>query len=132
VLRSVTAFCCLIATSLLAGQVGSEPEPASPEPQGSLTVLITGANRGLGLEFARQFQAAGAEVIGTARRPDEARELRALGVRVEQLDVTDAESVARLGAHLEGQRLDILSRSRPSTSMPPSGCGRSTAWVRCG
>jgi len=39
---------------------------AGPGP----TVVITGANRGLGLEFARQFHAAGARVIGTARRPE--------------------------------------------------------------
>src|SRR5262245_28503076 len=73
-----------------------------------LTVVITGANRGLGLEFARQFAAAGAQVIGTARHPDEAAELKALGVRVEQLDVTDRASVAGLADRLAGQPVDIL------------------------
>ena len=42
------------------------------------TVLITGANRGLGLEFARQYKEAGWQVIGTARKPGEAEELEAL------------------------------------------------------
>ena len=78
------------------------------EGQGDLTVVITGANRGLGLEFARQFKAAGAEVIGTARRPEAADDLRGLGVRVEQLDVTDPESVARLAASIGDGAVDIL------------------------
>ena len=72
------------------------------------TVLITGANRGLGLEFARQFHAAGYTVIATARKPEAADELNALGVRVEQLDVADAESVAALAADLDGRSIDIL------------------------
>ena len=44
------------------------------------SVLITGANRGLGLEFARQYAADGWQVIATCRRPSEASELTALGV----------------------------------------------------
>ena len=42
------------------------------------TVLVTGANRGIGLEYARQFAAKGYRVIGTARDPAEARELAAV------------------------------------------------------
>jgi NAD(P)-dependent dehydrogenase (short-subunit alcohol dehydrogenase family) len=45
------------------------------------TVLITGANRGIGLEFARQYAADGWDVIATARQSSP--ELEALGVRVE-------------------------------------------------
>ncbi|MDX1508388.1 MAG: SDR family oxidoreductase [Woeseiaceae bacterium] len=70
--------------------------------------IITGANRGLGLEFARQYSEAGWQVTGTARRPDDAKELNALKVRVLQLDVTDAESVAELAATLDGEPLDML------------------------
>ena len=55
------------------------------------SVLVTGANRGLGLEFAKQYAADGWKVIGTARAPEEATDLKALGVRVLQLDVADAE-----------------------------------------
>ena len=72
------------------------------------TVLITGANRGIGLEFARQYAADGWDVIGTARRPDSAAELNALDVRVMQLDVTDQESVDRLAAELADDTIDLL------------------------
>lgn len=72
------------------------------------TVLVTGANRGIGLELATQLKAAGYNVVGTARKPDKARELKALGVRVEQLDVTDAASVAALTQRLDGAGIDLL------------------------
>ena len=55
-------------------------------------VLITGANRGIGLEFARQYSADGWDVIATARQSS--AELDALGVRVEQLDLADADALA--------------------------------------
>jgi len=73
-----------------------------------MTVLVTGANRGIGLEFASQLKAAGYNVIGTARKPAEAVELKALGVRVEQLDVTDTDSVADLAAALADTPLDLV------------------------
>jgi len=62
-------------------------------------VLVTGANRGLGLEFARQYAADGWEVIGTARNPS--RELEATGARVEALDLTDLDAVAGFADRLE-------------------------------
>lgn len=77
-------------------------------PWADLTVLVTGANRGLGLEFARQLHASGATVIATARRPEAAQELHDLGVRVMQLDVADAASVEALAAGLDGQAIDVL------------------------
>jgi len=72
------------------------------------TVLITGANRGIGLALAREFTEAGFEVIGTARKPDGATELKATGARVVQLDVTDAASVAAMAKTLEGVPIDIV------------------------
>ena len=72
------------------------------------TVVITGANRGLGLEFSRQFAAAGATVIATARRPEDAEDLRKLGVRIEQLDVADSASVKQFGARIGDLPVDIL------------------------
>lgn len=56
------------------------------------TVLITGANRGIGLEFARQYSADGWTVIATARQSS--AELESAGVRIEPLDLSDAGAVA--------------------------------------
>lgn len=75
---------------------------------GAHTVLITGANRGLGLEFARQYKEAGWQVIGTARKPGEADDLEALDVQVVQLDVADQGSVDRMAAELMDQPIDLL------------------------
>lgn len=73
-------------------------------------VLITGANRGIGLEFVRQYLAEGAEVIACCRAPDKAESLKALGgtLSLEELDVTDSNSIARLAAKLKGRPIDIL------------------------
>ena len=71
-------------------------------------VLITGANRGIGLEFARQYAADGWEVVATVRDPAEADDLRAVeGVLVEELGMLDLESVAGFGQRIDG-RLDLL------------------------
>ena len=72
------------------------------------TVLVTGANRGIGLEFVRQLKALGYEVIGTARLPDKADDLSAMDVRIEQLDVTDSASVDALADRLKGVKIDLL------------------------
>lgn len=76
--------------------------------QSSTTVLITGANRGIGLEYARQYDAKGYRVIGTARNPAEATELAEVSDRVEALDVTDPGSVAALAERLKDEPIDIL------------------------
>lgn len=72
------------------------------------TVLVTGANRGLGLEFVKQLQEKGYTVIGTARKPASATELKATGARVEQLDVASQASVDALAKTLKGVPIDIL------------------------
>ncbi len=72
------------------------------------TVLITGANRGLGLEFTRQYQADGADVIACCRHPAEADSLKPLGVRVMELDVGDPASIAALAGTLKDVAIDIL------------------------
>ena len=79
-------------------------------------VLITGANRGVGLELARQLLARGDRVIATCRQPDEAQTLQQLAVEfgdrllVETLDVTDDISVQKARTAVENtfDRLDLL------------------------
>ena len=63
-------------------------------------VLITGTNRGIGLEFTRQYAANGWDVVATARQSSP--ELDALGVRVAQLDMLDLDAMWRLGAGPSG------------------------------
>jgi len=78
------------------------------------TVLITGANRGLGLEFVKQYAEAGWQVIACCRWPDEARELQALAersgdqVEIHQLDVADFEEIDALALILQGKPIDLL------------------------
>lgn len=71
------------------------------------TILITGANRGIGLELCRLARERGDEVIAVCRTSS--RELDALGVRVESgVDVTSDESVAGLAERLGKLPIDIL------------------------
>lgn len=71
------------------------------------TILITGCNRGIGLQLCRQFAARGDEVIGVCRSDTD--ELRHLGFRViTGVDVSAAESVSRLKESLGAQHLDVL------------------------
>lgn len=78
------------------------------------TVLVTGANRGLGLEYCRQLAAAGWQVVACTRDPERAPALRELArtnpgrMRVLQLDVTDERQVETLAVELRGTRLDML------------------------
>jgi NAD(P)-dependent dehydrogenase (short-subunit alcohol dehydrogenase family) len=71
------------------------------------TFLVTGSNRGIGLEYCRQLQARGEQVIATCRQPS--AELEALGVRIESgVDLTAEESIVNLVARLDGIPLDGL------------------------
>lgn len=77
------------------------------------TWLVTGANRGIGLEYVKQLAAAGETVIGTARNPAAAAELAGLAagherVSVEALDLEDRASVEALGKRLAGVGIDVL------------------------
>ena len=90
-----------IAIGLASGQVLAD------------TVLITGANQGIGLEFAKQYAARGWTVIATHRRSTTPEELATLAakypkVRVERMVVTDAAQIEALGAKLKGVPIDIL------------------------
>jgi NAD(P)-dependent dehydrogenase (short-subunit alcohol dehydrogenase family) len=71
------------------------------------TALVTGANRGIGLELCRQLQARGDTVIALCRRSS--KELDALKVGVEAgIDVSDEAAIANLRARLQGIELDLL------------------------
>lgn len=71
------------------------------------TVLIVGASRGIGLEFARQYAADGARVIATHRKPEDEPRLRELGARPLMIDVVDEAAVLSLADQLDGAPLDI-------------------------
>jgi NAD(P)-dependent dehydrogenase (short-subunit alcohol dehydrogenase family) len=74
------------------------------------TVLLTGANRGLGLEFARQYAGRGWRVLACCRDPEKASELNAVpgDVAVHRLDVRDLDGVAALARELRGTAIDVL------------------------
>src|SRR5579863_1042590 len=74
------------------------------------TVLVTGANRGLGLEFARQYAADGWDVIACCREPTKAKELKKLNgsVAVEALDVGEDAQISALAKRLKGRAIDLL------------------------
>jgi NAD(P)-dependent dehydrogenase (short-subunit alcohol dehydrogenase family) len=79
------------------------------------TVLVTGANRGIGLEHVRQSLAAGEAVIACCRAPEQAAELHALSaqydakaLRLEGLDVASGPSIEALTTRLAGVPVDIL------------------------
>ena len=71
-------------------------------------VLVTGANRGIGLALARAWAERGERVIATARRPWEADALTGVAARVEALDVTQPASVATLADKLTDEAVDLL------------------------
>lgn len=90
------------------------PSPPAVAPGGGPpTVLITGANRGIGLEFVRRFASRRYRVFATCRSPEAAPDLKSLAdkfplVTVHALDVLDHPGVDALAAQLAEQPIDIL------------------------
>lgn len=77
------------------------------------TVLITGSNRGLGFQFAKQYAELGYTVIATSRSPKDDAELKALAAKhktvvIEELDVLDEAELKALSAKYKGEPIDIL------------------------
>jgi NAD(P)-dependent dehydrogenase (short-subunit alcohol dehydrogenase family) len=77
------------------------------------TILITGSNRGIGLELAHQYAAQGWQVLACCRRPDQATALNRLGdkfpnITLHTLDVAQQDQVQKLAAHLQDCPIDIL------------------------
>ena len=105
----------LIASSSFTTMLGLGfwTEAVSAERPATPTVLITGASRGIGIEFVKQYAARGYSVIATVRDPAKAAELMALAkanknIHVERMDVVDHASIDTLAAKLKGTPIDIL------------------------
>ena len=102
------------------------------------TVLVTGANRGLGLEFARQYAAEGWQVYAACRSPDDAKDLQQLAkttgdrFRVLALDVKDTASVRAAARELSGQPIDLLLNNAGVGGPPGQKLGNLdyAAWAR--
>jgi NAD(P)-dependent dehydrogenase (short-subunit alcohol dehydrogenase family) len=100
------------------------------------SVLVTGASRGLGLEFAHQYAADGHRVFACARQPEQAADLRALRARypmvsIHALVVGERRSVAELALELSEQPIDILINNAGVTGPDAQDFGETddAAWL---
>lgn len=92
-------------------------------------VLITGANRGIGLEFVRQYTADGWAVFAACRDPKAAKKLATLAkgsggkLIMLAIDVTDRESVRRAAGQLKHEAIDLLINNAGTSGMPEQTTG---------
>lgn len=103
----------LFAYILLALAAGFPLMGAAEIDSDAPTVLITGSNRGIGLEFVRQYAALGWNVIATCRRPADADVLADLAaehsnITIEQLDVLRHDMIDALAKKYKKQPIDVL------------------------
>jgi NAD(P)-dependent dehydrogenase (short-subunit alcohol dehydrogenase family) len=91
-------------------------------------ILITGANRGIGLEFARQYSQDGWDVVATARHSSS--ELDSFGVRVEPLDLSDAEAVIEFPAKVDGPLDLFVSNAGTNHPMNGNSADDARAWAQ--
>lgn len=119
--------CASLLTVLLILLLPPSAQAAENDAKGTdsytPTVLITGANRGLGLEFTRQYAALGWTVVATARKPDAAEDLQALAaehsnITIEQLDVNDFDQIDALAERYEEQPVDVLLNNAGISGSP--------------
>jgi len=97
------------------------------------TVLVTGANRGLGLEFCRQYAADGWQVLACCRNPETADKLASIpNVRVFPLDVADFAQIDKLAVQLQDTAIDVLINNAGIYNDSSSGFGKLdyAAWTR--
>lgn len=107
-MTSASIFKTTVVGMLLAIATLAQAETTEPP-----TVLITGSNRGIGLEFARQYADQGWTVIATCRTPTAADELNSIAaehtsVTVEKLDVSDHAAIDALAEKYQGTAIDVL------------------------
>ncbi len=102
------------------------------------TILITGTNRGIGLELTRQYAGAGWRVLACCRHPEEAQDLRALQdkyeeISIHQLDVSDTSQIKRLADQLAGVPIDILFNNAGVYGPSDATFGNTDeqAWLDC-
>lgn len=117
------AFAVVALWASLLLTVAAVPARAEAQASYTPTVLVTGANRGLGLEFVRQYAARGWTVIATARDPDAAKELQSLAadhdnIAVERLDVTDFAQIDALAEKYRDQPIDVLLNNAGISGSP--------------
>jgi NAD(P)-dependent dehydrogenase (short-subunit alcohol dehydrogenase family) len=117
-------YLALLICFFTSVSVNAQDEAAKPAPvdtigdpakfsAGKPTVLITGANRGIGLEFVKQFSGRDWNIIATARKPEAATDLQEIAKKydrlvVERLDVTDFERMQELKEKYTAQTIDVL------------------------
>lgn len=111
--RLLQSAIVILLTLAVLQAPASAAATASTEAQRVPVVLVTGANRGLGLEFVRQYAALGWTVVATARDPATAPELAAVAaanprVAIEKLDVGRAADIDALAAKYAGRPIDVL------------------------
>jgi NAD(P)-dependent dehydrogenase (short-subunit alcohol dehydrogenase family) len=103
------------------------------------TTLITGANRGIGLEFTRQYASDGWRVLACTRRPDQSDALNTLAaqhpgqISVYRLDVADDSAIDQLASSLTGQPIDLLINNAGVYTDPKGGALNHDgyeAWMR--
>ena len=110
--KSLTTM--LMLSVFVLGTTFSFELKADQETSYTPTTLITGANRGIGLEFTRQYLEMGWNVIATARKPGKADQLIDLKEKypdhltIQQLDVTDHERIDELALELKSVPIDLL------------------------
>ena len=118
-LTLATAICLLFSFALMAEEAATQPTPVATVGNSqnfsadAPTVLITGANRGIGLEFVGQYAERGWNIIATVRKPESATELLAIAENypqlvIEQLDVTDFARIDELSIKYADQPIDVL------------------------
>jgi len=112
--NALMRFLSILVAALAAMTAqGQQDVPQTNPTSAAPTVLITGSNRGIGLEFARQYAELGWRVIATCRNPDEADDLRTIAamypnVVIERLDITDHAQIDALAERYSYLAIDVL------------------------